>query len=303
MELRQLETFARIVAEGSFTRAADSLAITQPAATRQIGALERELRTTLFDRLGRRVALTAAGQELHRYATQILRLAAEAKATVADVAAGKSGRLSVGASSTAATYLLPGILSRYRSLYPGVELSVRTGPSPYITERVAAGDVDLGVVMDLTPHPDLVAIELAHYANVLVAAPSHPLAAGALGPIDARSALSGAAMIVMQAGASLRGYSDRLMADHGVQARITIEVDSVETIKKMVAENLGVAILPRLAIEGEVASGKLVALDVAGVTDAAEPIGIIHRDDKYLTSSMKAFIDVMRREMGAAATQ
>src|SRR3954471_12707270 len=103
VELYQLEAFEGIVAHGSFTRAAESLHVTQPAITRQIASLESELHTRLFDRLGRSVRMTAAGEALHRYSEQIVRLSREAQHAVAEVGAGAAGRLAVGASSTLAT--------------------------------------------------------------------------------------------------------------------------------------------------------------------------------------------------------
>src|SRR4051794_25233141 len=114
MELRQLRTFVRVAALGSFSRAAEELMLTQPAVTRQIAALERECRTRLLERLGRRVELTPAGEMLHRYAAQMLRLEDEAARAVSDVAAGVAGRLALGASSTTAAYVLPPLLRRYR---------------------------------------------------------------------------------------------------------------------------------------------------------------------------------------------
>src|SRR5689334_5551811 len=98
MELYQLEAFEAVVAQGSFTRAAEALYLSQPAVTRQIAALEAELKTRLFDRLGRTVQMTAAGEALHRYAETIVRLAREAEHAVADIESGAAGRLAVGAS-------------------------------------------------------------------------------------------------------------------------------------------------------------------------------------------------------------
>src|SRR5579872_5806481 len=114
MELHQLEAFEAVALNRSFTRAADELCLTQPAVTRQIAALERELKTRLFDRLGRSVQLTTSGEALHRYSAEVLRLTREAERAVADVATGAAGRLAVGANSTTATYLLPPLLRRFR---------------------------------------------------------------------------------------------------------------------------------------------------------------------------------------------
>lgn len=105
MQFHELEAFEAVAANRSFTRAAEALFLTQPAVTRQIASLERELKTRLFDRLGRVVALTTAGEALHRYAAEILRLIHEAERTVGDVVTGSAGRVAVGANSTTATYL------------------------------------------------------------------------------------------------------------------------------------------------------------------------------------------------------
>ena len=119
MELRQLETFVRVAELRSFTQAAELLYLTQPAVTRQVAALEAQLKTRLFDRLGRTVQLTAAGESLYRYAVEMLRLGREAERAVGDVVTGTAGRLAIGANSTTATYLLPPLLRQFRESYPG----------------------------------------------------------------------------------------------------------------------------------------------------------------------------------------
>ena len=191
------------------------------------------MQTRLFDRLGRRVALTAAGEELHRYVVPMLRLAGEARSAVADVSSGRGGRLAIGASSTAATYILPSILRRFQELHGGVEMSVRTGPSPHIAELVLANNVDLGVVMDHREHPGLAQIELAHYANVVVASPDDPISQMATSVDDgpsgvAAEVLANCPLILMQHGASLRAYVDTMLTSHNVRAHVSIELDSVE---------------------------------------------------------------------------
>src|SRR5262245_17635114 len=134
MELRQLQVFARIAALGSITRAAEELYLTQPAVSRSLSALERELGTRLFDRLARRVVLTAAGHALLSYAEQMLQMAEGAARAVADVRSGDAGRLRLAASSTAATYVLPQVIGRFRDAHPNVELTVLTGGSADVAE-------------------------------------------------------------------------------------------------------------------------------------------------------------------------
>src|SRR5579862_7073786 len=292
MELRQLETFVRLVELQTFTKAAEELSLTQPAVTRQIAALEAELKTRLLDRLGRRVELTAAGQALFAYASRIVRLSEEARRAVRDVAAGVSGPLSIGASGTASAYILPAIVRQFTQGYPEVELSVHTGPSASIVEMVMRNVVDVGVVMNFEGHAGIDSVTVASYESVLVVPPNHELARGGNGvPIER---LAQSDFIVMQKGTNLRSYVDQILAQAGAQPRIVMELDNVEAIKKMIEAGLGVSLLPKLAVEAEVASGQLAAISLTGVGDTRRPISAIYRQDKYLSSALKAFVNILR---------
>lgn len=298
MELRQLETFVKLVEAKTFTRAADELSLTQPAVTRQIGALERELKTRLLDRLGRRVAPTAAGEALYRYAVDIVRLAEEAKKAVGDVAAGVSGHLSVGASGTVSTYILPAVIRRFTERFADVELSVHTGPSAQIVALVADNSVDLGVVMNFAGRPGIAAVTVAMYESVLVAHPDERFtAADHAGGLSAQR-LADERFILMQRGTNLRTYVDELLGNAGVQPHVVMELDNVEAIKKMVQAGLGVSMLPWLAVEEDISAGRLVAIAVAGVGPTERPISAIYREDKYLSAALKEFVAVLRNEIG-----
>jgi DNA-binding transcriptional LysR family regulator len=302
LELRQLETFARVAQLQSFTRAAEELALTQPAVTRQIAALERELHTRLLERMGRRVQVTAAGEALYAYAVQMLRLEQEAERAVADVVLGMAGRLAVGASSTTATYLLPPLLRRFREAYPGVELSVHTGVSAQVAERVLANEVDVGVVTGLREPSGLVEIPLAEFATGVVVYPEHPLAGRARSSGAAESGvgaaeLAGSSLILMEEGTNLRTYVDRLLSAAGVEERVTMELDNVEAIKKMIEARLGISLLPLLSVGAEVEAGRLVALPLADVPGAHRRIVAIHRPDKYLSAALSAFLALLKSEL------
>lgn len=294
MELRNLETFARIASLGSFTKAADDLAITQPAATRQIAALEMELRTRLFDRLGRHVELTAAGRLLYRHAVDILRIADEAQRAIGEIASGAAGRISIGASSTAATYLLAPLLRRYRVAHPAVEVSVRTGASRRVADMVSHNEVDIGIVMETPDDEALRVIDLAQYASVVVVAPGEPFALRE----DSVTIedLAGTELVLMQPGTSMRAMADRILA--GVRVGVSMELDNVEAIKKMVEARLGMSILPLVAVRDEVEAGRLVALEIRPVVASTQKIVAIHRRDKYLTAAIRDVIALLRLEFG-----
>ncbi|HLJ54728.1 MAG TPA: LysR family transcriptional regulator [Chthonomonadaceae bacterium] len=293
MDRHELEAFEAVVKHGNFTRAAEALFLTQPAVTRQIGSLEAALRTRLFERLGRTVRVTPAGEVLHRYASEILRLFAEAESAVGDVATGAAGRLAVGASSTAATYVLPAYLRRFREAWPGVEMSVHTGPSAQVVEMVTGGEVDLGVVTGFREQAGLVALPVAEYATGVVVYPEHALAASGMRPIKAAE-LAGSPLILMEEGTNLRTYVDRLLSAAGVRERATLELDNVEAIKKMIEARLGISLLPLVTVETEVAAGRLVALPLADVPSAQRRITAIYRRDKFLSAAFRAFLDVLR---------
>lgn len=289
MELHQLTTFESVVALGSFTRAAESLCLTQPAVTRQIAALEAELKTRLFDRLGRTVRMTTAGETLHRYAAAIVRMEREARQAVADVDAGAAGRIIVGASNTLATYVLPELLRCFRAEYPQVEVAVHTGVSADVLEMVRANDVDLGLVTAEVSDSGLSAHTLGEFATVVVVPPGHPLAG--LQSVTAAE-LADHPLILMESGTSLRTYVDRVLSAAGVQEQVAIEMDNVEAIKRMIEAGLGISMLPEVAVGAEISAGRLVSLKLAGIPQANRQIRQVYRRDKYLTVAVRAFIEI-----------
>ena len=300
MELHQLEAFEAVAAHGSFTRAAEALCLTQPAVTRQIAALEAELRTRLFDRLGRTIRLTPAGEALHGYAEAILRMAREAREAVGEIETGAAGRLTVGASSTLATYVLPSLLHRFRAVHGArVEVAVHTGVSARILEMVRDGEADAGLVTSadgnapgLPADRTLTTTLLADYDTCLVVPAGHRLAERAGHALHAAD-LAGTPLILMETGTNLRAYVDRLLSAAGVEEQISMELDNVEAIKRMIEAGLGVSLLPRVSVGVEVADGRLVTLPLADVPRARRRIALVYRRDKYLTAALRAFLALL----------
>jgi DNA-binding transcriptional LysR family regulator len=300
VELHQLEAFEAVALHRSFTRAAEALYLTQPAVTRQVAALEAELKTRLFDRLGRTVRLTAAGAALHRYAEQILHLARDARDAVADIEAGAAGRIDVGASSTLATYVLPSLLRRFRETHPRVEITISTGVSARIVEMVREGEADIGLVTTeatsggTAADRALTLTVLADYATCVVVPPTHALAKR--GRVSA-SDLAGSSLLLMEAGTNLRTYVDRLLSSAGVAEQVAMELDNVEAIKRMIEADLGISLLPEVSVKAEVAAGRLVALPLTGLRRSHRRISLVHRRDKYLTAALRALMALLRAEI------
>lgn len=290
MELFQLQSFQAVASLGGFTRAAEAMHLTQPAVTRQIASLEKELHTRLFDRLGKTVKLTTAGEALLKYAESIMRLEKEAKQAISDIGSGAAGRLTLGASSTIATYVLPSILKRYHSEFPKIEIAVHTGISAQVLEMVLSNVVDIGLVTSVAKDDTLQSLDLGDYDTCVVTPPEHPLAfRESISAAD----LANSPLILMESGTNLRTYVDRLLNAAGVEEQVTMELDNVEAIKRMIEAGLGISMLPRVSINAEIESGRLVALPLADLPTANRQMRLTYRKDKYLNAAMKAFIDLL----------
>ncbi len=288
-----------VARRASFTRAAEELCLTQPAVTRQIAALEGELGVRLFDRLGKSVKVTAAGELLLGFVQPILRLTVEAKNALAEVAEGRGGRITIAAASTLATYFLPPLLTRFRQAHPGIELSLRTGLSARVRELVQSGAVDIGLATTEGEPTQLegalLSESLGAYETVLTVPPGHALA---VQPSATVSELAGEPLLAMAEGTNLRTYAEHVLADAGVAASVTMELDSVEAIKRMVEAGLGISLLPRVAVASEVAAGRLVALTLTGVPLPERHIVLLRRRDKHVTVPLLAFIALATSRVG-----
>ncbi|MDB5058568.1 MAG: LysR family transcriptional regulator, partial [Chloroflexi bacterium] len=176
MELRQLTTFLTVASTLNFTHAADALDYAQSSVTAQIQALEEELGVPLFERLGRRVTLSTAGQRLLPYAKEMLRLAEEMRGAVPDDQE-PSGILNIGAPESLCAYRLPPVLLRFRTLFPKVQLVFNPDNGPALSQILSEGRLDMGFLLEApTQSAHLIAEPLSHEPLLLLTYPSHPLA-------------------------------------------------------------------------------------------------------------------------------
>jgi DNA-binding transcriptional LysR family regulator len=294
MELTHLHSFLRVADEGSVTRAAEALHLTQPAVTQHVRALERELGVPLFDRTGRGVQLTPAGQALRQYVQRSLALLEEGREVVADLHTGAAGRLMLGAGVTTSIFHLPGWLRSFREVFPGVDVVVRTGRSREVAALALERVIDVGLITSPVEHPDLRVVGLYDEEIVLVAPPGDPLA----GREVSAAALAEAALILFPHGTGFREYLDRVLAAAGIPARVKMESDSVEAIKSFVAVGLGVSFLPVAAVEAEIASHTLAPVRVAGLPPLRRRTAAVYRADRHLSAGARGFLDLLRTLYG-----
>ncbi|MCD7444450.1 LysR family transcriptional regulator [Streptomyces lincolnensis] len=258
MEFRLLVTFEKVATVLSFTRAAAELAYAQSSVTSQIRALESSLGTELFDRLGSRIRLTEAGERLLPYARQIIELTEEARAAVVD-AEEPAGSLTVGTMESLTSYRLPPLLELFHHRYPKVRLSLRTTLGDETRQALRQGTYDVGFLMEPeTAHAGLESRVLAPEPLVLVASPRHALAQH-LGGLKTED-LAEVQLVGTEPGCPYRDLFESELAERTGAPPPFMEFGTIEATKRGVAGGLGVALLPRMAVGAELASGALTEL-------------------------------------------
>ncbi|MEW6431244.1 MAG: LysR substrate-binding domain-containing protein [Myxococcota bacterium] len=268
MELRsdRLRVFDAVVRHGGFSAAARALGVTQSSVSQSIAALEADAGEPLFERAGRQVRLTAAGEVLRAHAGAVLRALDEAKGALEAQRDVARGTLALGTSDTLATYLLPPVFRAFRERYPGVELRLDNRPSPAIAEAVAAHVLDVGVVS--LPLPTTVSgavralkqVPLVPQRDVVVAPKGHGLARRArVRPAE----LERFPLVLLDRTTASRAWLEAQFAAAGVHPRVAMEMNSVEVVKRLAALGFGVAVVPELAVR---AGDGLSAVPLVGAT-------------------------------------
>jgi DNA-binding transcriptional LysR family regulator len=258
--LHQLKVFVAVAETLSFSRAAEELILTQPAVSMQVKGLERAVGMPLFDHVGKRIQLTAAGRELQARAAEILGLSRAAVQAMADLRDGRTGRLRVVATTTVGIYVVPGLLGRYHRKHPGVEIALEIANWERTCVRLFAGDADVAVA---GPHPHT-GLRMEPFMDdelVVIASPDHRLAGRRRIPLEDVAAEP---MVVRETGSGTRGAVEMLFQRRGLPLRRAMELSRNGAVKQVVKEGLGVAIISRAALELELANGSLCVLDVEG---------------------------------------
>lgn len=256
METDRLGVFRAVARAGGFSRAAEKLHRTQPAVSQSIRALEEEMGEQLFVRDGRRTELTPAGRIWLAYVEEAFSSLERGRAALAAERALLTGEVVVAASDTTACYLLPPVLAEFRARHPGVELRLTNSPSAESARRVAARTADVGLVMLPVPEEGLVCAPLARLEDVAIMAPSHALASRQRCRLDK---LVDHPLLLLDRSAELRRFVEARAGEIDARVQIAMELASVEVIKRLVALDLGVSVVPRVSVDAEIERGELVA--------------------------------------------
>lgn len=257
LNLHKLEVFAMVAQEGSFSRAAERLYMTQAAVSQHMRELEAALGAPLFVRGRRGVDLTPSGERLAEYATRIFALVAEAELAVTDVGNLSKGQLTIGASAGVSAYLLPDWAQPFSMRYPQLTVSVLTNTTPKVVEALLAHQIELGIVEDSseeTENERVGLVTLQEADQFVIVGRKHAWwGRDSLSITD----LDGQFLVARQPGSHARQWLDKSLAAYHIQPRISAEFDSPESVKRAVMAGISFTILPDYAVSDEVEMGML----------------------------------------------
>jgi DNA-binding transcriptional LysR family regulator len=295
LELAQLEAFLQVAHHRSFSRAAEALFLTQPSVTARIQSLEREIGERLFERTGRSVTLTDAGRAFMPHAQRALTAVQEGTDAIEAVRHGDVGSIRIGASSTIATYVLPGTLKRFREIRPRVHVHLTTGNTEDLIEKLIAGETHV-VVSRLTQHPEVESLHLYNDDLALVVSPSHPFA------VKGRVTIAEAGrepFLFFERSSSYHSLVYSMFLRVGVVPESLMELDSMETTKHMVEAGLGIAILPVVSVDREIENGVLKRVEIRDMEQPAQrEVGVHVLRNRAIGPPIRDFLKLLTGEYG-----
>lgn len=290
MDITFMKTFLDVARSHNFTQSADRLGYAQSSVTAQIQKLEAAYGSPLFERIGKKMNLTQAGEELFRYATQIVQLYEESLVAVKRPCA---GNFSIGTfEATLTSYMLPAYLGAFKKTYPQINVSLRETGENDLLRAIRAGECDIGLfVGPLLPDPDIVFEHVREEAYVIIAPPDHPLAHR-----ERIAATDFAQEDVIMTGDSClcRDLWESSLRSIGIDYRIVYEISNFEAIKNCVMHGLGISLVPRSIIGYERDRGKLAILPIEGV-DLRMPMYIVYHNRKSISPPVRHFIESLRQ--------
>lgn len=290
MLLQHLITFTKVVEEGSFTRAAQALNMTQPSVTKQIGALEDHLQMQLFTRQGKQIHLTPAGDLVYGYARQINHLVHQCETAVHELRSPGSGHMTIGCVHTIGMFTLPDLLAEYARRHPRVKINVKTGTNHEAVTMLLHGEVDLGMTTTPQVHERLESRNLFEDPLLVVANPEY---AGGLPEALNLPDLARQPMIAYVKGARFRTTTDLLLEQVGISPNVIMEFDNHEAIKTMVRLGFGVALEPASAVKRDLEQGHLVALKIPDLPCSSRSTSLVLRRDEVRPPAVEAFVRLL----------
>ena len=287
MQVGQLRAFLAVAEQRHFTRAARALGIAQPSVSAHVRRLEADAGTQLFHRMKGRISLTPAGEALLPFARRIVADVDAATTEIREVEGLARGRLAVGATPSLAATLLPAVLARFHTAYPGIDLAVRESGSRELVAALEEGTVDIALVILPVRQDVLQTQPLLREELVVAVAKGHPLATRRTVAI---TDLRDVPLVMFREGYDLRASTEAAFRAAGFAPTFAVEGGEMDGVLRLTAAGLGAAIVPSLVIE---TPGPLRAIRVAG-SSLTRTIGLAHRRDRRLSRAAQELVETMR---------
>jgi len=287
MDLSQLEVFLTVAREHRFSRAAEKLFRTQSAVSQTIRKLELEIGEPLFDRSSRDGVLTDAGRVLEEYAEKLLNLRQDAQTALVEMRELQKGRLAIAANEFTALYLLP-VLGEFRRLYPTIKITVRRSLGSQTPDDVLKHNVELGVLSFDPQEPQLRSAVVYLDELVLVVPPGHPLASA--GEVNIRQ-LGAESFVAHIVASPYREKVIEAFRRHKTPLHMDVELPTLQAIKRFVSMGNGVALVPEISVENEIARGELVRVPVRDL-HFERKLRLVFRQESTLSHAGQAFLKV-----------
>jgi len=294
MQIESLKVFCDLAETESFTKAAQINSVTQSAVSQQISSLERQFKSLLIERSKKKFRLTREGQVLYDYSKQIIQTYEGLHSKLQEIKDIISGTIRVATIYSIGLHDLPPYIKRFMQDYPDVKVHVEYRRANQVYEDVLGNVVDLGLVAYPTKDAKLDQVPLRKDPLVLICHPQHAFAK--LKAIKLKN-IAGQKFIGFEPDIPTRKALDRIFKDHGVDVRHVMEFDNIETVKRAVEIDAGIAIVPQGTVTQEVSKQTLAALQIDDA-DFYRPLAVIYKKSKVLSPAMRQFIAILKEGGG-----
>lgn len=291
MTLEQLRIFVAVAEREHVTQAAHDLHLTQSAVSAAITALEGRYAIKLFDRIGRRIALTDAGRTFLEEARAILMRAADGEAVLSDLAGFRRGELAIAASQTIGTYWIPRVIQAFTAAHPGIRVTLELGNTDFVASRLRDGSALIGFVEGPVDEPNLAVDRLFDDELMLVTAPNDPWLATDGSMVER---LRAARWVLREKGSGTRVALEQVLAHYDLSPAdvdLVLELPSNEAIRTAVEAGAGITVLSRMAVGAALAAGTLIQVETPLPGRAFHALR--HRE-RYFGRAATAFVDLVR---------
>jgi DNA-binding transcriptional LysR family regulator len=291
MDVRDVQIFLSVVKHLNYTRAAEEVNLSQPSVSVRMRELERDLGSKLFEQLGKKIAVTEAGQLLVPFATRIIAAISDARHAIDELQGLERGLLRIGASTTPGMYLIPQAIAEFKRRYPKIEVQLGVRDTRQIEEGVIRNEFDFGFVGGHLAGDEVDVLPWMTDHLVLVVPANHPLARKKSVKI---ADLRKERFILREPGSATRATIVDNLQKADLEVETVMEMENPESVKKAVQSGLGIAFISKFAVETELKAKSLIAVHVKGL-DINRELKTVYRKDKLLGRAALTFIDMAHK--------